>query len=70
MDLKGLLKFQTQRKLIGVSKNFLKILEDLQAENYNIPEEKFARLRKRILDDSGESYRELEAIIDKLTITM
>lgn len=70
MDAKELLKFQIQRKIIGTSKSFLMILEDLIDDGYIIPEDKFNRLRKRTLDSSNEAIRELEAVIDKLKVTL
>lgn len=69
MEAKDFLKFQTQRKVIGLSKSFLMVLEDLIDEGYVIPADKFARLRKRTLDQGNDASREIGAIIDELNIT-
>ena len=47
---KEFLKFQVRRKVVNLYKSFLFILEDLQADGYNIDDETYQRVRKRVLD--------------------
>lgn len=59
--------FQIKRKFTNISKNFLFLLEDLQAKG-DITEETFSRNRKRVLDYSNDAYREIEENFKNLTI--
>lgn len=65
---KELVKSQIKQRSTFLSKSFLKILEDLIAEGYQIPPDKYDRLRKRILDNNGEVIRELQLLIDQIQL--
>lgn len=67
-DKNEYLKFHVRRKTTNLYKNLLFILEDLQAEQYNISDKVFSRMRKRILDNGNETIRELETIIDQIKL--
>ena len=58
------LSFQVNRKVKNLYKNFLFILEDINADGYNISEEDFQRYRKRVLDQGNDTVRELEEYLD------
>ncbi len=66
--LKELLEFQIKRNLNGVAKVTFFILDDLIANGYIIPEDKYKYYRKLILDKSGESTREIKSQLDNLDI--
>lgn len=57
--------FQTRRKITNLYKQFFFILEDLQAEGTKIPEERYQRIRKQILDMGNDCIRELEEYFEK-----
>ena len=65
-----LLRFQIERKIISLGKNFLEIIEDLISDGYIIPVEKHQRLRKKILDGTNDGIRDLNLVIDKLDINL
>jgi len=60
---KDYLKFQLRRKITGLFKNFFFLLEDL-----NLEEEKYQKLRKRVLDYGNDAIREIEEDINKFDI--
>jgi len=60
---KDYLKFQLRRKITGLFKNFFFLLEDL-----NLEDEKYQKLRKRILDYGNDTIREIEEDINKFDI--
>ncbi len=64
------IKFQIQRKVVNLYKNFLFILEDLKEQGYDIPEEEFQRIRKRILDYGNDTIREVEENLDNFEIKL
>ena len=64
------IKFQIQRKVVNLYKNFLFILEDLKEQGYDIPEEEFQRIRKRILDYGNDTVREIEENLDNFEIKL
>lgn len=68
LNKKDFLSFQIKRKLTDNSKNFLFILEDLRDEGYNFPEEKFLKMRKRILDALNDAVRDINGTIDSLDL--
>ena len=68
--VKEFLSFQIKRKTTDLTKNFLFILEDLQLDGYNIPDDKFQRIRKRCLDNLNDSLRDLDGVVSKLNITL
>lgn len=64
------LSFQVNRKVKNLYKNFLFILEDINADGYNISEEDFQRYRKRVLDQGNDTVRELEEYLDSFDIKL
>jgi len=60
---KDYLKFQLRRKITGLFKNFFFLLEDL-----NLEDEKYQKLRKRVLDYGNDTIREIEEDINKFDI--
>jgi hypothetical protein len=67
---KDFIKFQTERKITNLYKQCLFILEDLNADGGNISNEKFTRIRKRILDYGNDAIRELQEVLDKFEVTL
>ena len=67
---KDFVTFQVTRKVTNLYKQFLFLLEDLQDQGYDIPDEVFQRMRKRVLDHGNDTIRELEENLDKLDITL
>jgi len=67
---KEFVTFQVTRKVTNLYKQFLFLLEDLQDQGYDIPDEVFQRMRKRVLDHGNDTIRELEENLDKLDITL
>ena len=57
------LRFQVNRKVTNLYKNFLFMVEDLYNSG-EISEENFQRLRKRILDYGNDTIREIEENLD------
>ena len=62
---KDFLRFQTQRKITNLYKGFLIILEDMKASGYDIPEEYYQRIRKRVLDQGNDAIREMEEFYER-----
>jgi hypothetical protein len=62
--------FQVSRKVTNLYKQFLFLLEDLQGQGYDIPDEVYQRMRKRVLDHGNDTIREIEENLDKLNITL
>jgi|TARA_B100001105_G_C22345240_1_gene423139 nucleoid-associated protein YejK len=60
---KDFLRFQVNRKVTNLYKNFLFMVEDLY-NNREIDEETFQRIRKRILDYGNDTIREIEENLD------
>jgi hypothetical protein len=60
---KDYLKFQLRRKITGLFKNFFFLLEDL-----NLEDDKYQKLRKRVLDYGNDTIREIEEDINKFDI--
>jgi hypothetical protein len=67
---KDFVTFQVTRKVTNLYKQFLFLLEDLQEQGYDIPDEVYQRMRKRILDHGNDTIREIEENLDKLNITL
>ena len=65
---KEFIKFQNRRKILNLSKNFLFLIEDIQAESGVISDETFQRMRKRVLDHGNDTIRELEETLDTVKI--
>ena len=68
--LKDITLFQIKRKITNVYKNFFFILEDLGDSGYNISDETYQKMRKRILDNANDAFREIEESFSKLNITL
>lgn len=64
-NVKEFLQFQTKRKITDLSKNVLNMLEDMRDDNI-ISIEEYSKKRKRILDLSNDSIRELFTHIDSV----
>ena len=64
------LVFQLRRKVVNLYKNYLFILEDLKKDGYDIPEEEYQRIRKRILDYGNDTIREIEENVENFDIKL
>lgn len=62
--------FQVRRKITNIYKNFFFILEDLQDNGYNINDETYTKIRKRILDNANDAIREIEEQFQALDIKL
>ena len=59
--LKEYIRFQINRKITNLYKQFLFILEDLRDEKYSVEDPKaYSQTRKRILDLGNDAIREIE----------
>ena len=67
---KDFVTFQVSRKATNLYKQFLFLLEDLNEQGYDIPDEVYQRMRKRVLDHGNDTIREIEENLDKLDITL
>ena len=68
--IRELLLFQIRRKITSIYKNFFFIIEDLQDSGYNIPDEQYQKIRKRILDSSNDAIREIEDQLSKYCVSL
>jgi hypothetical protein len=68
--IKDMTLFQIKRKITSIYKNFFFILEDLSDSGYNISDETYQKIRKRVLDNANDAVRELEENFNKLNITL
>jgi hypothetical protein len=68
--IKDLTLFQVKRKITNIYKNFFFILEDLSDSGYNINDETYQKIRKRILDNANDAVREIEENFTKINITL
>jgi len=68
--IKDLTLFQIKRKITNIYKNFFFILEDLSDSGYNINEEAYAKIRKRILDNANDAIREIEEYFNTIDINL
>lgn len=66
IKLKEYILFQNKRKVTNLYKNFLIILEDLREDGYNISDERYQRLRKRVLDCGNDSIRQFEEELNNI----
>jgi hypothetical protein len=62
--------FQIKRKITNIYTNFFFILEDLGDSGYNINDETYQKIRKRILDNANDAVREIEENFSKINITL
>jgi len=60
------IKFHHRRKTINLCKSFLSLLEDLKGES--ITEEKYQKIRKRVLDGGNDSIREFDEHLESFNI--
>ena len=60
------IKFHHRRKTINLCKSFLLLLEDMK--NENLTEEKYQKVRKRVLDGGNDSIREFEEHLENFSI--
>ena len=71
VDCSEFVRFQITRKVTGLYKQFLFILEDVKDDNANkIDDKSYQRARKRILDFGNDTIREMEEDFSKLKITL
>jgi len=68
--LKDITLFQIKRKITNIYKNFFFILEDLGDSGYNINDETYQKIRKRVLDNANDAFREIEESFTRLNITL
>jgi len=68
--IKDITLFQIKRKITNIYKNFFFILEDLNDSGYNINDETYQKIRKRILDNANDAIREIEESFSKLNISL
>jgi hypothetical protein len=68
--IKDLTLFQVKRKITNIYKNFFFILEDLSDYGCNINEETYAKIRKRVLDNSNDAIREIEEFFNTIEINL
>lgn len=63
------IRFQFNRKITGLYKNFLVILED-QRESGIINANEYQKARKKVLDWGNDALRELDEHLDKVNFTL
>jgi len=68
--IKDITLFQIKRKITNIYKNFFFILEDLSDSGYNINDETYQKIRKRVLDNANDAVREIEESFSKINITL
>ena len=68
IKMKEFILFQNRRKVINLYKNFLILLEDLKEDGYNISDEKYQRLRKKVLDSGNDSIRQFEEELNNIDL--
>ncbi len=68
--IKDLTLFQVKRKITNIYKNFFFILEDLSDYGCNINGETYAKIRKRVLDNSNDAIREIEEFFNTIDINL
>tara|TARA_Y100001938_G_scaffold147699_1_gene229501 strand:+ start:964 stop:1185 length:222 start_codon:yes stop_codon:yes gene_type:complete len=60
------IKFHHRRKTINLCKSFLLLLEDMK--NEPVTEEKYQKVRKRVLDGGNDAIREFEEHLESFNI--
>ena len=68
IKVKEYISFQNKRKVVNLYKNFLILIEDLREDGYNISEEKYQRLRKRVLDSGNDAIRQFEEDLNNINL--
>lgn len=66
---KDFLRFQVNRKVTNLYKNFLFMVEDLY-NSKEISEETFQRVRKRVLDYGNDTIREIEENMENFDVKL
>jgi hypothetical protein len=67
--LKELLRFQINRQITNLYKQFLIILEDYP-NDYPSLSDAYTKARKRVLDAGNGSIREIEELLENLDISL
>ena len=60
------IRFHHRRKTINLCKSFLSLIEDLK--NEPITEERYQKIRKRVLDGGNDSIREFDEHLESFHI--
>jgi hypothetical protein len=68
IKLKDYVLFKNRRQVVNLYKNFLILLEDLKEDGYNISDEKYQRLRKKVLDSGNDSIRQFEEELNNIDL--
>ena len=68
IKMKEFVLFQNRRKVVNLYKNFLILLEDLKEDGYNISDDKYQRLRKRVLDAGNDAIRQFEEELNNIDL--
>lgn len=68
IKLKEYIFFQNRRKVTNLYKNFLILLEDLREDGYNISDDKYQRLRKKVLDAGNDAIRQFEEELNNIDL--
>ncbi len=61
-------KFHHKRKTINLCKSFLFLLEDLKGQP--VTEEKYQKIRKRVLDIGNDAIREFDEHLESFNISI
>lgn len=62
--------FQIERRIVSLYKNSLTLFEDLRKPPYNLSEEDYKIIRKKILDCSNDVLRETAEDFKKISIKL
>ena len=62
--------FQVQRKITNLYKNLLTLFEDLRKPPYNLSEDDYKAIRKKVLDYGNDALRETEEDFKKISIKL
>lgn len=68
--VKEFLNFHIRRKVTVLFTTFLNQLEDLREDGLGVSDDKYQRVRKRVLDSGNDCIRDLEIMIDKLNVSI
>ena len=68
--IKEMTLFQVKRKITSIYKNFFFIIEDLSNSGYNVNDETYQKIRKRVLDNANDDIREIEDYFNNLKINL
>jgi|APGre2960657505_1045072.scaffolds.fasta_scaffold191882_2 predicted esterase YcpF (UPF0227 family) len=68
--IKEMTLFQVKRKITSIYKNFFFIIEDLSNSGYNVNDETYQKIRKRVLDNANDAIREIEDYFNNLKINL